>query len=297
MGAHMKGYDFIMIGHISKDIMIDYSGNEERITGGAVVYSSAAAAQSSAAVIAVSKAAAEDSGLFEPLRNPKIEWVVIASPLTTSIRNTYHTADKEKREVLLLQQADPFSLEELPQVPADIYYFAGLFKGEIPETLIWPLSRKGKIALDAQGVLRCSEGGSLVFEDWKEKHQFLPMIHYFKVDAAEAEILTGISNREAAALRLCEWGAGEVVLTHNTEIIVCDGSSLYRAPYTNKNNSGRTGRGDTSFASYLAWRKEHNIAESVSYAAALCSIKMESPGPFRGTIDDVYARMRETPRF
>jgi hypothetical protein len=42
----------------------------------------------------------------------------------------------------------------------------------------------------------------------------------------------------------------------------------------------------------MAWRLEHDPEESVRYAAALCSIKMETPGPFSGTDKDVQKRMK-----
>jgi sugar/nucleoside kinase (ribokinase family) len=42
----------------------------------------------------------------------------------------------------------------------------------------------------------------------------------------------------------------------------------------------------------MAWRLHHGVEESVKFAAALTSIKMERPGPFSGTIDDVLARMK-----
>jgi sugar/nucleoside kinase (ribokinase family) len=81
------------------------------------------------------------------------------------------------------------------------------------------------------------------------------------------------------------------MVTHHTEVIVCSSNQIYRAPFSPANLSGRTGRGDTCFASYLAWRLNHGIQESVEYAAALTSIKMESPGPFHGTRDEVEKRM------
>jgi sugar/nucleoside kinase (ribokinase family) len=125
------------------------------------------------------------------------------------------------------------------------------------------------------------------------KKELLPRVTYFKTDAAEAEILTGEKDREKAAKVLQSWGAREVMLTHNTEVLLCSEGKISRAPFTNKNFSGRTGRGDSTFASYLAWRKSHDIEESLRYAAALCSIKMESPGPFSGTVEDVLKRMEQ----
>lgn len=88
---------------------------------------------------------------------------------------------------------------------------------------------------------------------------------------------------------LCEWGAKEVLITHNTEAIVCDGTHIYRSKLCPRGLAGRTGRGDTTFAGYLIERLNHEIPEALEFAAALVSLKMETPGPFMGTRDDVYA--------
>jgi sugar/nucleoside kinase (ribokinase family) len=59
-----------------------------------------------------------------------------------------------------------------------------------------------------------------------------------------------------------------------------------------RSSSGRTGRGDTTFGAYLAWRSGHSVQEALDFAAALVSIKMESIGPFKGTLEDVIMRMK-----
>lgn len=283
--------DIVMIGHISQDIIIDYLGVRQEMVGGAVVASSFSAAATGAKVKVVTKLASEDASIMQEIQHPNVQWEVLPSKLSTSIKNTYFTADKERREVVLISQADPFTLDEILW-DAPIFHLAGLFGGEIPDTMIKPLSERGAVAMDAQGVLRClDESGELAFNDWKRKEELLPFLTYFKVDAAEAKILTGLDDREAAAKQLQAWGAKEVMLTHNTEVMVVTDTTVAVAPFTNENNSGRTGRGDTTFAAYLAWRKEHSVQEATRFAAALCSMKMESPGPFRGTLEDALKRM------
>jgi sugar/nucleoside kinase (ribokinase family) len=280
-----------MLGHISQDVLIDHQNVRQDIVGGAVVYSSFAAGSAGKRVKVITKLADNDLHILKNLQHPLVDWDVLPSKQSTSIKNTYFTADKERREVILLSQADPFVLEEV-QAEASIYHLAGLFGGEIPDSLVLPLSKRGKVALDAQGVLRClDEQKNLVFRDWGRKQELLPYITYFKTDAAEAKILTGLDDREKAARLLCSWGAQEVMLTHNTEVMVCHQGNIHTAPFTNSNNSGRTGRGDTAFAAYLAWRQDHDAAESTRFAAALCSLKMEKPGVFRGTLDEVHKRM------
>jgi sugar/nucleoside kinase (ribokinase family) len=67
----------------------------------------------------------------------------------------------------------------------------------------------------------------------------------------------------------------------------------YYEKFSNSSVVGRTGRGDTTFAAYLSWRLEHGVEESLKFAAALVSIKMESVGPFKGTLADVMRRIEE----
>ena len=147
---------------------------------------------------------------------------------------------------------------------------------------------RGDVGLDVQGMMRFrNDDGTLELRDWPEKRLYLPLIRYLKTDAAEAEILTGTDDREKAAFTLCEWGAKEVLITHNTEAIVCDGMQIFRAPLRPRNLTGRTGRGDTTFAGYLCERLHQDIPTALTFAAALVSLKMETPGPFKGARQDV----------
>ena len=46
---------------------------------------------------------------------------------------------------------------------------------------------------------------------------------------------------------LYDWGAKEILISHNSEMLVYDGSDYYTCPVKARNLSGRTGRGDTTF--------------------------------------------------
>ena len=84
-----------------------------------------------------------------------------------------------------------------------------------------------------------------------------------------------------------------MLITHSQEVLVYNGKEMFSAPFNPSNLSGRTGRGDTCFAAYMTRRLNHGIEESLCYAAALTSIKMEKPGPFVGTIAEVLQRMKQ----
>lgn len=72
------------------------------------------------------------------------------------------------------------------------------------------------------------------------KKELLPYIRFLKTDAAEAEVLTGLTDRVEAAKVLYSWGAKEVLITHNTEVLVYDGQEIYTCPIKERNLSGRT---------------------------------------------------------
>jgi sugar/nucleoside kinase (ribokinase family) len=284
-------YDLIIIGHITSDTL-EYKGEVTRFTGGGAYFSSFAAKRSNAKICVVTKLAQKDFGVLDELRKEGIEVIAIPSSKTTSIENIFETDDFDKRKVKLISQADPFNPEDIPEVETKIYSLAGLFIGEIPNALIKYLSQKGEVGLDMQAMLRSSGDVSSAFKDWEEKKDYLPMVTYLKADSLESEVATGTSDREKAAGMFYQWGAKEVMITHASEVIVYNGEKIYRAPFNPNNLSGRTGRGDTCFGSYMSWRLHHGIEESVRYAAALTSLKMERPGPFLGTMEDVLARMK-----
>ncbi|MGQ9780222.1 MAG: PfkB family carbohydrate kinase [Bacillota bacterium] len=285
-------YDLLFIGHVTNDIL-EYQGKRTPFIGGAAFFGPIAARRSGAKVCVVTKMAREDFSLLDQLRNEEIDVIAMSCSRTTSIENSFEADNVDKRRVRLLSRAEAFALEDIPPVEATIYNLAGLFIGDIPNEFIPYLAQKGLVALDLQGVLRYSEGEDFGFKDWPEKEEYLPLITYLKADSQEAKVCTGTDDREKAARILFDLGAKEVMITHASEVIVYDGKRIYRAPFDPSNLSGRSGRGDTCFASYITWRLHHDIEESVRYAAALTSIKMESPGPFSGTIDDVKARMEK----
>ena len=122
----------------------------------------------------------------------------------------------------------------------------------------------------------------MAFHDWKEKKELLPLMDYLKTDAAEAEVLTGLTDRAEAAKMLHDWGAKEVVITHNTEVLAYDGHQVYTCPIKARNLSGRTGRGDTTFAGYIAERQRAGVEEALNFCTALVSLKMGNPRPLQG---------------
>ena len=108
------------------------------------------------------------------------------------------------------------------------------------------------------------------------------------------EILTGLTDRREAAKQLYAWGAKEILISHNSEMLVYDGKDFFTCPVKARNLSGRTGRGDTTFGAYLAKRMTGSpIAEALLFATAAVSLKMEAPGPLSASEADIQKYIDE----
>lgn len=292
----MKHYESVIIGHISMDNNIDHLGNGAFVCGGAVLYSSASAYALGHKVAAITRLAEKDSERLFEFTIPKEDIYAVWCENSTTMKNVYLTPDKERRNSSCLSVGTPFKLSDIPDgITSDIYHFAGLVYGDFPNEMIKECAKKGKIAVDVQTCLRHvnTDTGEMYFEDWADKKEMLPYIDFLKTDAAEAEIMTGTSDRYEAAKILYGLGAKEVLITHNTEVIAYDGEKIYSCPIRARNLSGRTGRGDTTFAAYINERLTNNIEHSLLYATATVSLKMETPGQLKATRADIEGYIKE----
>lgn len=280
----MKHYDTFLIGHITVDEVQEVDGTRYGFYGGAEFFSSYAAYFTGASVGLLTKMSKEQKMILDLLPFDREDIHFIESKDNTSMLNRYLSADRERRDLVVSSVSDPFYMKDLPAgISSSIYHLAGLIRGDFEDGMIEGLAKKGKVAVDMQGYLRCldEETKLLYFKDYEFKHRDFPHIHFLKTDAAEAEILTGLTDRAEAAKVMHSWGAKEVMITHNSEVLVYDGENIYTAPLRPRNLSGRAGRGDTTFSIYITERLRRGIEESLSFAAAAVSLKMEQPGPLK----------------
>jgi len=293
-------YDFFCIGNISIDF-IRTPSSETTFTGGAILNAVWVLHKLGYKVGVLTKTSKEDK--FRIKEFPKfsnsdnIKW--IESQNTTSILNEYKTVDKERRICTNLGQADPFNLSEIPDFQAKVIMYNGLVTGEVNAKILKFLSKKGKLVVDAQGLTRrVMPSNNMKLIPYENLKDIMPFVHYFKADAAEAEILTGISTsshegRIMAAKKLRKMGAIEVIISHNSELLVVSDNDQITVPFKNRNLNGRTGRGDTCTAAYVSERFHKNMEEAALFSAALTSLKIEISGPFKQSRIEVEKFLRD----
>lgn len=280
----MQIFDTLIIGEIAEDTNVDYDGTVVNSIGGAVYYSGFAAANIGHRIAVLPKADTTKVDLVNTfIKSKNVTVYPLHSSNSFVTKNVYLTLDRERRNSTVSSMIKPYEIGEIPnEINAKIWHLAGLVRGDIPSELIKYASQHAMVALDVQTMLRCVNNGKMEYREWKEKEEYFPYVTFLKADAAEAEMLTGISERAEAAKKMYSWGAREIMITHNTEVLIYDGSKVYTCPIKSKNLSGRTGRGDTAFAAYINERLTNDIESSLRIATALVSLKMETPGPFMG---------------
>ena len=126
-----------------------------------------------------------------------------------------------------------------------------------------------------------------------EKQAVLAIVRVLKADAVEAELLTGSADIRAASKILYELGPQEIVITHRNGVLVYNGDHLHEAGFFPEKLVGRSGRGDTCLASYMASRLNAAPADATIWAAAVTSLKMEAEGPFRRNMGEVQRLIRD----
>jgi len=280
--------DILMIGHVAKDELV-VDGHSKFASGGAVQYGSIALRRLGIDVSVATRLHPDDFPLLDEMKAEGVQVWATASAATSRLTNRYNSADMERRICELSSFAGPFSPPEIPDLKARTYAVVPVIAGEVDLALLQDLAQRGPVALDIQGFVRAPNGQDLVFEDWPDMAQGLSHITYLKADQAEAELLTGQTDLEKAAPRLAEYGPQEIVLTQSSGVTVFANGKIYRASFSPRALNGRTGRGDTCFSTYLGMRLSESPQQATRWAAAVTTLKQETPGPWRGSRAEAQA--------
>jgi sugar/nucleoside kinase (ribokinase family) len=290
----LKAFDIAFVGHMCYDEITPYGGTAVVAPGSAVLCGAIAAARAGARVAVVTRMATADRGILKPLEELGVAVFAAPAAQTTYSVVIHPSPNVDERILRIPRSAGPFSCGDVPDIQARDLHLAGISDQEFSLEFLRDLKKRGfRLSADMQSFVRQVDPATreVAFKDVAGKREIASLMDTLKLDVVEATVLTGSDDLELAAKRFEEWGCPETVITRADGILARAAGRTYFEAFTNSSVVGRTGRGDTAFAAYLTRRAGHDIAESLKFAAALVSIKMESPGPFKGTLEEVLARM------
>jgi sugar/nucleoside kinase (ribokinase family) len=279
------------------DEIVPFGGEPIVAPGSAVLCGAMVAARVGKKVAAVVKMAEKDESILQPMKDIGIYTYLIPSEETSYNRVVHESEDVDERTMTLIKSAGLISIDDVPALDSTCVHLAGISDTEFDMALMEGLKSRNypSLSVDMQSFVRHINPVTLnhEFSDVADKEEIAAMMDKLKLDVVEARLLTGTDDLEKAAIIIESWGCPEIMITHSEGVLARVNGRTYYEKFSNSNISGRTGRGDTTFAAYLSHRLDHEIPASLKFAAALVSIKMETPGPFSGTLEDVYKRLKE----
>jgi sugar/nucleoside kinase (ribokinase family) len=282
-------FDISYIGHYTKDTIV-YPHSALTHDGGAFFFGLNVVARMGLSGAVITNLARQDWHVVDELEKLGVTVFARESKHSTRLRLNYPTANLDERTIELTSQADPFTVDQIQNFNARAFIVGASVRGEVPTVVVETLATKGKIlALDVQGFLRIVKDGVLTSDGWQDRASILKHVTILKTDAVEATLLTGEDDRRLAAKKLAAYGPREVLLTHNGGVLVYHDGKFHEAPLVPKELRGRSGRGDTCTAAYVARRLSASPADAVIWAAAVTSLKLENEGPFRRDITEAQA--------
>lgn len=290
-------FDVCCIGHITMDKVVT-TNETVFMPGGTAFYFSNAMANLNIRYGLVTSLALKDMFAVELLLERGVEVRALPSRHTLYFENIYGE-NQDHRTQRVLQQAEPFRLDNIRDVEADIFHLGPLLYNDIPANLIKALAKKGEISLDVQGLLRKVENNNVCPIEWTSKKQLLPYVHYLKANEDEMFMLTGSSDVYDSARMLTDWGVDEVIITLGSKgsVIYHDNIFYFIPAFQPSFSKDATGCGDTYMAGYLYQRsKGAAIQEAGTFAAAMATLKMETSGPFTGTIENITSLLEGSKR-
>lgn len=284
----MNDYDIVIFGNYTKDTIISASGTRQ-VDGGGFNYGAHAAAVLGLRIAAVTRLAKEDFRVVKKLEQIGVDVYPFVTASSTHMQLEYPTDNVDERILTCPVSAGPYTTDQFNGLSAKAFLINASIRGEVPLAVIEYLKKKaGYLVADAQGFVRIlDQDKRLVHAPWPEKEQVLSLIDIWKADIVEAESLTGENDIKMAARVLAGWGPKEIVLTHRDGILVYAGNRYYEAKFLPAKLIGRSGRGDTCIASYMAKRLSAPPEESIIWSAAITSLKMEAEGPIMKKFNEV----------
>ena len=288
--------DLALIGHVCRDEVVSFGGSAQVAPGSAVLCGAMAAAGSGVSVLVITRMAPRDDELLSAMRQRGIAVHVIPAEATTYMRVAHPSPNVDERVMDQLASAGRFRLEDVPVLDVRQVHLAGISDQEFDLEFVRGLRSRGvRLSADMQGFVRQVDPatGRIAFADVARKADLAGLLDMVKLDVVEARVLTGEDDLEQAAMAFERWGCPEIVVSRADGALARVAGETHWERFSNRSTVGRTGRGDTLFAAYAAHRLDHGPRESLRFAAALVSLKMERPGPFTGTMADVLARLGE----
>lgn len=285
-------HNLCCIGYITKDKIVTPTSTVFMPGGTSYYFAKALKQLSTDNFFLVTAVEESEMHVIEEIRNDGIEVLNLHTEKSVCFENIYGENQNERKQ-RVTALPDPFTIDQIKNINAKTVHLGSLLHDDFSFEIIKHLSSRCVLSADVQGFLRKVNNQQVEHADWDEKQKTLKYIHTLKANEEEMQVLTGCDDPYEAALCLADWGVREVLLTLGSHgSLIYSKGQFYEIPaFPTLQIVDATGCGDTYMAGYLYQRNRGaSEQEAGCYAAAMCTIKLQSHGPFNGN-DEIVKRI------
>ncbi len=279
----MNRYDIVFLGQMGMGTVIPFEGSPFLVLGSPVLFAAVAASCLGKRIAVVTTISAGKEYLLGPMKTAGVDLFVQPGEIA-EMRVVFPTANVDERQTFVINRGTSLSIDEIPSIKPCLVALCWLFFPEFQLDLMRALKARGfRLSVDMQSfVLQADhKTGAVHLKDVTEKKEILSMADFVKLDAMEARTLTGTEVLQDQAGILED--SSETIITSSEGVLVRNrGKTRLRDLLTRVLGVGWA---EAILLWDRIWRRrlDHSVEDSLGFAVALTSIKMESSSPFAGS--------------
>ncbi|MHA1588589.1 MAG: carbohydrate kinase family protein [Candidatus Thorarchaeota archaeon] len=290
--------DIVVVGHLSRDLLVTPETARETLGGGTAYAMLAPSLGISKCGIVSCIGSDFDEEYMRALVKSGLDMTGVsrAGPHTTRFINQYDSAGVRTQRVEAI--AAPIKKNALLEhhLQSRVIHFCPLI-GEIDISCIKSAKEAGAlVSLDPQGFLRTVQGDRVVPKEWTDRAAVLEHVDVLKLDEAELKSAVGTTTEIDAVGKLLNEGPEIVIVTRDRR-----GSTIYTQedkidiPLVLADQLvDTTGSGDTYVIGFLVeYVRNEDLRQAGVFGASCASFNLETMGPYEmPTRKQVESRMK-----
>ncbi len=299
IGQESSQLEIVVIGHLSRDLIITPKERREAL-GGGTAYAMLAPSIGALGAGIISRVGSDfEQDYIDTLKQANLDLSGLRTSGTTTTRfvNEYDEDGKRTQHVEGLAPELRSSDLSPKHLQANILHFSPLLNEVHPSCVEAARTYGVLVSLDVQGYTRRLENGHVVPHRWTESDAVLRYVDVVKADAKELELMVDVKSESGAADHILSLGprivlvtkdrAGSTIYTRNAQVDI----PLVLA----KRFVDTTGCGDTYTIGFvLEYMRTGDVRRSGLFGATCASFNLETIGPYdMPNRDAVEARMKE----
>jgi sugar/nucleoside kinase (ribokinase family) len=291
--------EIVVVGHLSRDLLISPEITRESLGGGTAYAMLAPAVGAKGAGIVTCVGQDFQQEYVDILRKSGLDLTGLRKrgPHSTRFVNIYDSAGNRTQRVEAVAPRLTGKDYAEHHLRSKVIHFCPLTAAELDFSCLEKADAGGAfVSLDVQGYLRAIDGDQVVPREWEERDDILGYVDLLKFDSQELKIAYGDIPKASAVERITKLGPRIVIVTRDRRgSIVFTRDSRIDIPLVLADKFvDATGCGDTYVIGFLLeYMRTGEVWQSGLFGASCASHNLESVGPYNmPTRKQVEQRMK-----